>query len=178
MHWWRKLCGVASTPALSAYSLTICWTLLVGYDDGSVRLWDLASSKEKVTMPEWTGDRRQVTQVAFSPDGMRMAACRRDQGVALYDAASGRLINVIAEGHPTKHFAFGGDGSLLGTTIFHGRQVDVWTLPLGKHWAEVDVQMSHTAPTGPSAPCRRCRGRPGRRPPPRRTPPARGPRRE
>ena len=74
-------------------------TLLAGYDDGKVRLWDLA--KRKLVWSDGLGS-GPVAAVAFSPDGQVFAAGTGDQSeydtpgrVALWDAATRQTVATV-----------------------------------------------------------------------------------
>jgi WD40 repeat protein len=68
--------------------------LVTAGDDGSVRLWDVTSSKQrwKTTTEHW------VRAAALSPDGSLVAASSLDDAVYVYDARTGRQIYRLA-GH-------------------------------------------------------------------------------
>jgi WD40 repeat protein len=58
-------------------------------DDKSVRVWDAASSEEIARL---TGHVHRVWNVAFAPDGLRLASASSDGTVRLWDIASGEEI--------------------------------------------------------------------------------------
>ncbi len=66
-------------------------TLAIGSDDGTVRLWDVATgqqiaSRASAATPAWS------SSVAFSPDGKTLASGSADGTVRLWDVATGRQI--------------------------------------------------------------------------------------
>jgi WD40 repeat protein len=71
--------------------------LVTGWDhpDNGVRLWDLGSGELLAVM---TGHRNQVTFVAVSPDGTRIASASQNQTVRVWDAADGKPVAVL-QGH-------------------------------------------------------------------------------
>ena len=69
-------------------------TLASGSNDGTVRLWDVATGRP-IGEP-LTGHTGLVYSVAFSPDGKTLASGSGDGTVRLWDVATGRPI-----GHPS-----------------------------------------------------------------------------
>jgi WD40 repeat protein len=61
-------------------------TLASGTHDTTVKLWDVATGKEKATLNGHTGD---VTSVAFSPDGKTLASGSMDKTIKLWRVATG-----------------------------------------------------------------------------------------
>jgi WD40 repeat protein len=60
--------------------------LAVGYEDGSIRIWDLAFQDEQLCW-EWHTDR--VTYLAWSPDGQAVASIENDATLGVWEAATG-----------------------------------------------------------------------------------------
>jgi eukaryotic-like serine/threonine-protein kinase len=57
--------------------------LATGLFDGTVKVWDLTSGQETLTMK---GHTTMVTSLAFSPDGHRLITASRDMTVRIWDA--------------------------------------------------------------------------------------------
>jgi WD40 repeat protein len=62
-------------------------TLATGSSDGVVKLWDVATGKERRTL---RGHRGNICSVAFAPDGRTLATGSYDQTVRLWDARTGQ----------------------------------------------------------------------------------------
>ena len=120
-------------------------TLASGGDDNSVRLWDVASEKERATL---RGHMYPVECVAFSPDGKILASGSKhlvtlepktrllaDEGeIRLSDSASGRAIAIL-RGHTAtvSSMGFSPDGKTLASGS--GDTVRLWEVATGKQKA-------------------------------------------
>jgi WD40 repeat protein len=60
-------------------------TLASASDDKTVKLWDVASGKERATLQ---GHTQAVMSVAFSPDGRTLTSASNDKTVKLWDVAT------------------------------------------------------------------------------------------
>jgi WD40 repeat protein len=79
-------------------------------DDAAVRLWEVASGRERGRLEAGAGS---VVGLAFSPDGRLLAVSGRD-GERLFHLASGRVVGRFeADGSPMDSVAFSPDGRLL-----------------------------------------------------------------
>jgi WD40 repeat protein len=112
---------------------------LSGGDDGTVRLWDVASGKE---LRRLDGHREAVTAVAFSPDGRLAATGGRDRTIRLWDLDAGRE-RARLEGHLgavlSVAFSPAGDWLLSGG---EDKTLRLWDV---KKAAEVRRFAGHTA---------------------------------
>src|SRR5262249_3904588 len=66
-----------------------------GLTDPTVRLWDLATGKQRHALE---GPRDRVWSLVFSPDGRTLASAGKDRTVRLWDVASGQASRRF-EGH-------------------------------------------------------------------------------
>lgn len=67
-------------------------TLAVGYEDGVVRFWDMATRKQVGPAVTVAASSDHVDAVAFSPDGQTLAAGSADGAVQLVDVGTGQLV--------------------------------------------------------------------------------------
>ena len=81
----RVLTGGTSLAAVAA-APDGSW-LASGGHDGAVRIWDVATGRERAKLTGHTGP---VAAVAVAPDGSWLASCGRDRKVRIWDVATGR----------------------------------------------------------------------------------------
>jgi WD40 repeat protein len=104
---------------------------LTGHQDGSLRLWNLASGVEALDMkgrPGW------VQAAAFFPDGQRALSGGEDAALRLWDVVRGRELNDRkGEGHSAfvASVAFSRDGKRIATASQDGL-VKVWDVATGE----------------------------------------------
>ena len=98
-------------------------------DDGTVRLWDVATRKLRGRM---TGHSGKVVDVAFSPDGETLASAGHDGTVRLWDRATRRPLGRLT-GHTgaVRAVAFSPDGTKLATAGAD-RTARLWSLATRK----------------------------------------------
>jgi WD40 repeat protein/serine/threonine protein kinase len=103
-------------------------TLASGSIDRTVKLWDVASGLERVTLK---GHTDRALAVAFSPDGKTVASGSRDTTVKLWDVATSK-VRATLEGH--KHLvssvAFSADGRTLASASAEGT-IGLWDVASG-----------------------------------------------
>ena len=87
--------------------------LATGCQDGSVRLWDMATRREVCTLE---GHTQAINYVAFAPDGSALASGGWDMTVRLWDVARRSLITTF-RGHTgmVKSLSFSPDGKTLAS---------------------------------------------------------------
>lgn len=85
--------------------------LATGERDGLIRVWDLVSGEEHLSLG---GHTRQVNDVTFSPDGHYIASASDDNTIRVWEARDGYPLHVLT-GHvqPARAVAFSPDSSVL-----------------------------------------------------------------
>lgn len=76
--------------------------LASGSDDGTIRLWDVATGQE---VQRFEGHTDYVNSVAFSPDGTQVASGSDDETIRLWGVATGREIDQLDHGYPVYSIA-------------------------------------------------------------------------
>jgi sugar lactone lactonase YvrE len=103
---------------------------------GSVTLWDVASRRVKIGLPDGDGFRN----VAFSPDGKLLANGGRGNEVRISDAANGKTIRSITEATGSD-VAFSPDGKTLAVADAEGSQqsMRLWDVASGRNTATFEA---------------------------------------
>jgi RNA polymerase sigma factor (sigma-70 family) len=104
----RRLVGHTGAARSAVFSQDGRWIASAG-QDRTARIWDYATGKE-VTQFQ---DQEELEDVAWSPDGKRLAI-RTRQAVSLWDiAASKRIYRIAYPGNDIRSLAFSPDGKFL-----------------------------------------------------------------
>ena len=93
-------------------------TIVSGYDDGSVLVWDVKTGKHKQTL---IAEQDWVSSVAFSPDGKIIAsggACVEGMcsGITLLDTQTGERLRSFGGPYTTLSVCFSPDGKTLASS--------------------------------------------------------------
>ncbi len=96
--------------------------LAVGEDDGSVRIFDLASGEERGVL---NGHLREVAGVAWAPDGARLASVGHDGTLRVWDVARGveAVIAVPVPGAAPLALGWSPDGTHVAAAVSDGSVV-------------------------------------------------------
>jgi WD40 repeat protein len=88
-------------------------TLALGAEDGTIRLWEMPTARERAILRGHTATPRGL---AFSPDGKFLASGGQDGRAVLWDATAGTPLRVLIEEGttPIRSVAFSPDGRILG----------------------------------------------------------------
>jgi WD40 repeat protein len=128
--------------------LSVGWSpdgsrLITGNIDGTLELWDTSNRKNlavwKGHAPENSGKSGiwalAVFAAAWSPDGRRIASTREDNIVQLWEAKTGKVLNVLLTNQGSANIvAWSPDGRLLAVTNDIG-SVQLWDAQTGKNVA-------------------------------------------
>jgi WD40 repeat protein/serine/threonine protein kinase len=102
-------------------------------NDGAVEIWDWSNRRVESRLP---GHQKRAINLAFSPDGSRLASGNARGSVMLWDPrAGGEPLRSFVEARearfPVAALAFSPDGGRLATASY-GRRVDVWDATTGE----------------------------------------------
>ncbi|HSQ55874.1 MAG TPA: hypothetical protein VLM40_09010, partial [Gemmata sp.] len=113
-------------------------TLLSWTEDGKVRVWDLATRKERLVLDSrgWLG-----RSMAVSRDGKLAAAGTVYNVIRVWDVATGKEISIQADGHdaPIHSVAFAPDGKTL-VTGGANKHIHVWDAASGRQVRQLTGQ--------------------------------------
>ncbi|MEI6043349.1 MAG: hypothetical protein WCS37_03045 [Chloroflexota bacterium] len=136
-----------STPALAGHSSSVQAvayspdgkTLASGSSDNTVKLWEVATSKELVTFKDHSS---WVTSVAFSPDGKTLASGSADSTVKIWSVITDKELATL-KGHTggIEAVAFSPDGKTLASGS-SDNTVKIWNVTNGNEISTLKGHLS------------------------------------
>ncbi len=99
-------------------------------DGPAVTLWDITDLAHPQLAGTLTGATRNLTELAYSPDGTMIAGQQAGGDVLLWNRARGTRMLLPAEGSGSRGLAFSADGTVLLTAGFD--QVRLWATSAGR----------------------------------------------
>lgn len=124
---WRKMEN-SSTSYSVAFSPN--GRVLAAGSGDAISLWDLQSGTLIKTLSNPDGG---MLEIAFSPDGNKLAARICCDGVALFQTGSGKVEKIIRAGYDVESVAFSPDGKTLatGSVEYDAGGVSLWDVQTG-----------------------------------------------
>lgn len=122
-------------------------------NDGTVRVWDVATGDEMEMLEvnritdrvkeRWEYRRDRVSSIAFSPDGKTIASGSYDKTVRVWDVTTGEVMAKI-QGHSERVYsiAFSPDGKTIASGAWDGT-VRVWDVATGDEMAKFDYNVEN-----------------------------------
>ncbi|MEQ8957550.1 MAG: hypothetical protein RLP02_06440, partial [Coleofasciculus sp. C2-GNP5-27] len=120
-------------------------TIVSGSTDGTIKLWDVQTGKEKQTLKGHAGRFGYVQSIAISPDGKLLVSGGNDKTIKLWQLSSGKERRTLT-GHSglfagVKSVTISPDGKLLASGS-DDKTIKLWSLAKGR---ELRTFKGHTA---------------------------------
>lgn len=121
--------GAEGTALRAATFSTDGRQIITGDAKGAIQFRDAATGQLLRTL---TGQSGEIIQLAVSPDGRWLAAGSTEQGVTLWELATGRMVYTHNLPAPVLSVAFAPDGQRLAA-VGYNSQVDLWDAATGRN---------------------------------------------
>ena len=106
----RTLTG--HTSSVNSVSFSLDGTLASGGEDGTIRLWDVATGQHLRTLTRHAG--AVYSSVSFNPDGRTLVSGSWD-GIRLWDVNAGEILRTLVEDTWAEIVSFSPDGWLIAS---------------------------------------------------------------
>src|SRR5262245_61609799 len=116
-------------------------TLVSGGDDMTVKVWDVAASKERATL---RGHQERIEFVGVEPDGLTVASADREGAIKLWDVAAGRMrvsLTRPARRSSLVAMTLSADGRTL-VTVGQDNLIRLWDVAAGELQASVPSEVN------------------------------------
>jgi WD40 repeat protein len=109
--------------------IAVAWSprghlLATGDIEGSIRFWSVHETEPAICIQTLTGHTKLISELAFAPDGSRLASASYDSTVNVWEVAAGRLHQTLT-GHMERvhRVAWSPDGRLMASG---GYEKTIW----------------------------------------------------
>jgi WD40 repeat protein len=105
------------------------YLIVSGSKDCNIRIWDPESGKLLNTLNKHT---RQINNVTFSPDILKIASCDHDRSIKIWDVRTGKLLKTWNDGFQTiKSVVFSPDNFKIASGNDNG-YIKIWDAETGQ----------------------------------------------
>jgi WD40 repeat protein len=144
-YYWQRLCHLDLHTFIGhrAQVKAVSWSpdgerLATGCEDGTAKVWDVASDRELFTL---TGHAGMVKSVSWSPDSKRLATGSYDGTAKVWESASGReLLTLKGHANNVTYVSWSPDGKRLATGCADGT-AKVWEAASGQELLTLKTHM-------------------------------------
>lgn len=148
IKFWDVASGNEKTPRLAGHGGSVeavayspdGTTLATGSNDQTVKLWDLATHRERMTL---VGLSNYVESIAYSPDGRALAAVGFAGELVIWELSSGKVLRSWkGEGSRGRHVRFSPDGRRIAAespSRMGGSTLEIWDAATGRLKGRVEA---------------------------------------
>jgi len=128
--------GLDETPSIRSCAFTTCGILAVGYDDGSIKVFDCKTLTVKKTL---TGHTNSVRGLEFTPDGTTLVSVSWDTHAIVWDVATGANKRTVSFHRDWVECVDVSPDGTLAVTGGRDNRIVMWELSSGNMLGTVDV---------------------------------------